>query len=59
MKFGTDGDLYVLEYGSNWFRKSDNAEMMLAIKINFRIIRIIIIKADREKSIFLLKGSFY
>ncbi|HVX50340.1 MAG TPA: PQQ-dependent sugar dehydrogenase, partial [Chitinophagaceae bacterium] len=23
MKFGPDGDLYVLEYGSNWFRKSD------------------------------------
>jgi len=28
MKFGHDGDLYVLEYGSNWFRKSDNAKLV-------------------------------
>lgn len=28
MKFGPDGDLYVLEYGSNWFRKSDNAKLV-------------------------------
>lgn len=28
MKFGPDGDLYVLEYGSNWFRKSDNARLV-------------------------------
>jgi cytochrome c len=28
MKFGTNGDLYVLEYGSNWFRKSDNAKLV-------------------------------
>lgn len=28
MKFGKDGDLYVLEYGSNWFRKSDNAKLV-------------------------------
>lgn len=28
MKFGADGDLYVLEYGSNWFRKSDNAKLV-------------------------------
>lgn len=27
MKFGPDGDLYVLEYGSNWFRKSDNSSL--------------------------------
>jgi cytochrome c len=28
MKFGPDGDLYVLEYGSNWFRKSENAKLV-------------------------------
>ena len=28
IKFGKDGDLYVLEYGSNWFRKSDNAKLV-------------------------------
>mgnify|MGYP003345695229 CR=1 FL=1 len=28
MKFGPDGDLYVLEYDSNWFRKSDNARLV-------------------------------
>ncbi|SOD78141.1 PQQ-dependent sugar dehydrogenase [Spirosoma fluviale] len=28
MKFGPDGDMYVLEYGSNWFRKSDNARLV-------------------------------
>ncbi|AUD02574.1 PQQ-dependent sugar dehydrogenase [Spirosoma pollinicola] len=28
MKFSPDGDLYVLEYGSNWFRKSDNAKLV-------------------------------
>ncbi len=28
IKFGPDGDLYVLEYGSNWFRKSDNARLV-------------------------------
>ncbi|GAB3567574.1 hypothetical protein GCM10027578_18700 [Spirosoma luteolum] len=28
MKFGPDGDLYLLEYGSNWFRKSDNAKLV-------------------------------
>ncbi len=28
IKFGPDGDLYVLEYGSNWFRKSENAKLV-------------------------------
>ncbi|MDJ1468694.1 PQQ-dependent sugar dehydrogenase [Xanthocytophaga flava] len=28
MKFGPNGDLYVLEYGSNWFRKSDNSALV-------------------------------
>jgi cytochrome c len=28
IKFGPSGDLYVLEYGSNWFRKSDNARLV-------------------------------
>ncbi len=28
IKFGPSGDLYVLEYGSNWFRKSDNAKLV-------------------------------
>lgn len=28
MKFGPDGDLYVLEYGTNWFRKSDNSSLV-------------------------------
>ncbi|GAB3891547.1 hypothetical protein GCM10028803_03470 [Larkinella knui] len=28
MKFGPDGDLYTLEYGSNWFRKSDNSRLV-------------------------------
>ena len=28
IKFGPEGDLYVLEYGSNWFRKSDNAKLV-------------------------------
>ncbi len=28
MKFGPDGDLYVLEYGSVWFGKSDNAKLV-------------------------------
>lgn len=28
MKFGPDGDLYVLEYGSSWFRKSTNAQLV-------------------------------
>jgi cytochrome c len=28
MKFGPEGDLYVLEYGSNWFRKSENAKLV-------------------------------
>jgi cytochrome c len=28
IKFGPDGDLYVLEYGSNWFRKSDNSRLV-------------------------------
>jgi cytochrome c len=28
IKFGSNGDLYVLEYGSNWFRKSDNAKLV-------------------------------
>lgn len=27
MKFGPDGDLYVLEYGSNWFHKSENSRL--------------------------------
>ena len=28
MKFGPDGDLYVLEYGSAWFRGNDNAQIV-------------------------------
>jgi cytochrome c len=28
MKFGPDGDLYVLEYGSAWFRGNDNARIV-------------------------------
>lgn len=28
MKFGPEGDMYVLEYGSNWFRKSDNSRLV-------------------------------
>ncbi|MCE7064563.1 PQQ-dependent sugar dehydrogenase [Dyadobacter sp. CY326] len=28
MKFGPSGDLYVLEYGSNWFRKSENSRLI-------------------------------
>jgi cytochrome c len=28
IKFGANGDLYVLEYGSNWFRKSENAKLV-------------------------------
>lgn len=28
IKFGSNGDLYVLEYGSNWFRKSSNAKLV-------------------------------
>ena len=28
IKFGPDGDLYILEYGSNWFRKSDNSRLV-------------------------------
>jgi len=28
IKFGSNGDLYVLEYGSNWFRKSENAKLV-------------------------------
>ncbi len=28
MKFGASGDLYLLEYGSNWFRGNDNARLV-------------------------------
>jgi cytochrome c len=28
IKFSPDGDLYILEYGSNWFRKSDNSRLV-------------------------------
>ncbi|MCF2493153.1 PQQ-dependent sugar dehydrogenase [Dyadobacter chenhuakuii] len=28
IKFGPNGDLYVLEYGSNWFRKSENSRLI-------------------------------
>ena len=28
MKFGPDGDLYVLEYGSQWFQKSNDAKLV-------------------------------
>ncbi len=28
MKFGPDGDLFVLEYGSAWFRGNDNAQIV-------------------------------
>jgi cytochrome c len=28
IKFGPSGDLYVLEYGSNWFKKSDNSRLI-------------------------------
>ncbi len=28
VKFGPNGDLYVLEYGSNWFRKSDDSKLV-------------------------------
>ncbi|HTE32988.1 MAG TPA: PQQ-dependent sugar dehydrogenase [Chryseolinea sp.] len=28
MKYGPDGDLYVLEYGSAWFRGNDNAQIV-------------------------------
>jgi cytochrome c len=28
LKFGPHGDLYVLEYGSNWFRKSDDSKLV-------------------------------
>ena len=28
LKFGPDGDLYVLEYGSRWFQKSDDAKLV-------------------------------
>jgi cytochrome c len=28
IKFGPDGDLYTLEYGSNWFRKSENSRLV-------------------------------
>ena len=28
MKFGPEGDLYVLEYGSAWFRGNDNAQIV-------------------------------
>jgi cytochrome c len=28
MKFGPNGDLYLLEYGSNWFRKSDDTKLV-------------------------------
>lgn len=28
MKFGPDGDLYILEYGSSWFRGNDNSALI-------------------------------
>ena len=28
LKFGPNGDLYLLEYGSNWFRKSDDTKLV-------------------------------
>lgn len=28
MKFGPEGDLYVLEYGSTWFKKSTNSQLV-------------------------------
>jgi cytochrome c len=28
IKFGPNGDLYVLEYGSNWFKKSENSRLI-------------------------------
>ena len=28
LKFGPDGDLYVLEYGSRWFQKSEDAKLV-------------------------------
>lgn len=29
MKFGPEGDLFVLEYGSNWFRQSPNSRLVM------------------------------
>ena len=28
MEFGPNGDLYVLEYGSGWFQKNDDARLV-------------------------------
>ncbi len=48
IKFGPNGDLYVLEYGSNWFRKSDNSKL---VRIEFNAgNRTPIVQVSADKS---------
>ncbi len=48
LKFGPTGDLYVLEYGSNWFRKSDNSRL---VRIEFNSgNRTPFVRASADKS---------
>ena len=48
IKFGPNGDLYVLEYGSNWFRKSDNSKL---VRIEYNAgNRTPIVQASADKS---------
>ncbi|HEY8734153.1 MAG TPA: PKD domain-containing protein, partial [Puia sp.] len=48
IKFGPNGDLYVLEYGSNWFRKSDNSKL---VRIEYNSgNRVPVVHASADKS---------
>ena len=56
IKFGSNGDLYVLEYGSNWFRKSENAKL---VRIEFNSgNRTPVVKASASASGGLVPFSF-
>lgn len=58
MKFSPDGDLYVLEYGSAWFRGNDNAQI---VKIEYNGGNrkpIVTAKVDRVAAAVPMKVAF-
>jgi cytochrome c len=58
MDFSPDGDLYVLEYGSAWFRGNDNARL---VKIEYNAgnrTPIVQASADKKRVLYLSKWRY-
>jgi cytochrome c len=58
MKFGADGDLYLLEYGSAWFKGNDNARLVRIEYNGGNRKPVVQLTADKTAGALPLKVSF-